>query len=85
MGDLEEKLKKIRERLSNSENPDKELYLRQLYSLEKSYDSTGDVKRSTEEVTDKLMTMVPEGFMPRDIIAIVVGQMLRYIVSRMST
>jgi glyoxylase-like metal-dependent hydrolase (beta-lactamase superfamily II) len=52
--------------------------------LEKSYAGTGDVKRSTEEVTDKLMAMVPEGFMPRDIIAIVVGQMLRYIVGRMS-
>ena len=52
--------------------------------LEKSYASTGDVKRSTEEVTDKLMTIVPEGFMPRNIIAIVVGQMLRYIAGRMS-
>ena len=51
--------------------------------LEASYASTRDVKESTEEVTDRLMTMLPEGFMPRDIIAMVAGQMLRYIARQM--
>jgi glyoxylase-like metal-dependent hydrolase (beta-lactamase superfamily II) len=51
--------------------------------LEASYASTRDVKKSTEEVTDRLMTMLPESFMPRDIIAMVAGQMLRYIARQM--
>lgn len=51
--------------------------------LEASYARTRDVKKSTEEVTDRLMTMLPEGFMPRDIIAMVAGQMLRYIARQM--
>ncbi len=51
--------------------------------LEASYVRTRDVKESTEEVTDRLMTMLPDGFMPRDIIAMVAGQMLRYIARQM--
>ena len=51
--------------------------------LEASYARTRDVKESTEEVTDRLMTMLPDGFMPRDIIAMVAGQMLRYIARQM--
>ena len=51
--------------------------------LEASYARTRDVKKSTEEVTDRLMTMLPDGFMPRDIIAMVAGQMLRYIARQM--
>jgi glyoxylase-like metal-dependent hydrolase (beta-lactamase superfamily II) len=47
--------------------------------LEASYARTRDIKKSTEEVTDRLLTMLPDGFMPRDIIAMVAGQMLRYI------
>ena len=52
--------------------------------LEASYDRTRDVKKSTEEVTDKIMIMLPDGFMPRDIIAMVAGQMLKYIAKQMS-
>jgi len=51
--------------------------------LEASYARTRDVKESTEEVTDRLMTMLPDGFMPRDIIAMVAGQMLRFIARQM--
>jgi glyoxylase-like metal-dependent hydrolase (beta-lactamase superfamily II) len=51
--------------------------------LEASYASTRDVKKSTEEVTDRMMTMLPDGFMPRDVIAMVAGQMLRYIARQM--
>jgi len=47
--------------------------------LETSYAQTKDVKKSTEEITDMLMENAPDDFLPRDIIALVVGQMLRYI------
>lgn len=51
--------------------------------LTASYTRTGDVAKSAEEVTEKLMKRVPGGFMPREIIAMVVGQMLRYIAKKM--
>lgn len=47
--------------------------------LKASYGETGDVQKSTQEVTDSLMKWLPNDFMPRDIIAMVIGQMLRYI------
>ncbi|UCD33076.1 MAG: MBL fold metallo-hydrolase [Desulfobacterales bacterium] len=52
--------------------------------MEASYDRTKDVKKSTEEMTDMFMEWVPENFMPRDIIALVAGQMLRYIAKQKS-
>lgn len=50
--------------------------------VEASLDRTLDVKKSTEEMTDIFMTWVPEDFMPRDIIALAVGQMLRYVAKK---
>ena len=47
--------------------------------LEASYARTKDVKKSTEEITDMLMENAPDDFLHRDIIALVTGQMLRYI------
>lgn len=47
--------------------------------IEASYAGTGDVQKSTDEVTDLLMAGVPEDFLPRDVIAMVAGQMLRFI------
>ncbi len=47
--------------------------------LEASYRKTKDVQKSTQEITDRFMEWVPDGFMPRDIIAMVIGQMLKYI------
>lgn len=47
--------------------------------LEALYNKTGDIQKSTEEVTDRFMQWIPNDFMPREIIAMVVGQMLRYI------
>lgn len=41
------------------------------------------MKKSTEEITDRVMEWVPKEFMPRDVIALVVGQMLRYIEKQM--
>ena len=48
-------------------------------TMEASLERTLDVKKSTEEMTDMFMALVPEDFMPRDIIAVVAAQMLRYI------
>jgi 2-aminobenzoylacetyl-CoA thioesterase len=47
--------------------------------LETSYARTGDVGKSTEEVTEMLMSQAPAGFMPKEVVAIVTGQMLKQI------
>jgi len=47
--------------------------------LEASYARTKDVKKSTEEITGILMKNTPDDFLHRDIIALVTGQMLKYI------
>ncbi|MDY6791675.1 MAG: MBL fold metallo-hydrolase [Thermodesulfobacteriota bacterium] len=47
--------------------------------LEASYARTKDINQSTEEMTDMLMENAPDDFLHRDIIALVTGQMLRYI------
>ena len=50
--------------------------------LEASYGKTKDVQKSTQEITDRFMKWIPDGFMPRDIIAMVIGQMLKYIAAQ---
>lgn len=47
--------------------------------MEESLLRTKDIKKSAEELTDKFMANAPEDFMPRDIIAIVSEQMLKYL------
>ncbi len=47
--------------------------------LEASYQRTRDVKQSTAEITDILMQRVPADFLPRPVIEVVVGQMLKFI------
>lgn len=47
--------------------------------IEASYARTGDVHKSTDEVTDVLLAEVPDDFLPRAVIVLVVGQMLRFI------
>ncbi|MEJ2656963.1 MAG: MBL fold metallo-hydrolase [Desulfobacterales bacterium] len=47
--------------------------------LKASLAKTEDVEKSTQEVTDSVMVWMPAGFMPRDIISMIVGQMLRFI------
>jgi len=47
--------------------------------LETSYDRTKDIKKSTEELSDMLMENAPDDFLHKDIIALVTGQMLKYI------
>jgi len=50
--------------------------------LEASYRKTQDVQKSIQEITDRFMEWVPDGFMPRDIIEMVIGQMLKYIAAQ---
>lgn len=52
--------------------------------LEASYLRTKDVERSTKEVTDRLMVGGPDNFLPKDIISMVIGQMLKYIAKQMA-
>ncbi|MDH3573722.1 MAG: MBL fold metallo-hydrolase [Desulfobacteraceae bacterium] len=47
--------------------------------LEASYAKTKDIKKSTKEITDTVMEWVPEGFMPKEIITMVIGQMIRFV------
>jgi glyoxylase-like metal-dependent hydrolase (beta-lactamase superfamily II) len=48
-------------------------------SLEETYAATRDEARTTEIVTDKIMAEAPKGFLPREVVAIVAGQMVHYI------
>ena len=47
--------------------------------LEASYAHTGDVEQSSAEITDLLMEKIPAELLPKEIIAMVVGQMFNYI------
>jgi len=54
-------------------------------ALEETYAATGDEARTTEIVTDRIMADAPQGFLPREVVAIVAGQMVHYIAKTMST
>ena len=47
--------------------------------MEESYARTGDAEKSTKELTDLIMERAPEYFLPREVMAMVIGQMMRYI------
>ena len=47
--------------------------------LEESIARTGDIKKSTKEITDMLTKNAPTGFIPKEVISLVTEQMLRYI------
>lgn len=47
--------------------------------LEASYAKTKDIEKSTKEITDTVMEWVPEDFMPKEIITMVIGQMIRFV------
>ena len=47
--------------------------------LEASYAKTKDIEKSTTEITDTVMEWVPESFMPKEIITMVIGQMIRFV------
>ena len=52
--------------------------------LEESILRTKDIKKSVGEITDRLMDEMPEDFLSRDVISIVVGQMLKYLSRQMA-
>ena len=47
--------------------------------IETSYARTGDVHKSTNEVTDLLLAEAPGDFLPREVVVMVAGQMVRFI------
>jgi len=53
-------------------------------ALEATYAETGDETRTTAIVTDRIMAEAPDGFLPREIVAIVAGQMVHYIAKTMA-
>lgn len=53
--------------------------------LEESLAKTKDLKSSVEEVTNLLYQNVPTDFLPREIISVVIGQMLRYLMKTRQT
>lgn len=54
-------------------------------ALEATYAETRDEARTTAIVTDRIMAQAPEGFLPREVVAIVAGQMVHFIAKTMST
>jgi glyoxylase-like metal-dependent hydrolase (beta-lactamase superfamily II) len=52
--------------------------------LEESLLRTKDVEKSAEEATDMFMNNAPEGFLPREIIALVSKQMVTYLSKKLS-
>ena len=55
------------------------------HSLERTYAETGDEARTTAIVTDWIMAEAPVGFLPREVVAIIAGQMVHYIAKTTST
>ena len=47
--------------------------------LEAAYEETRDVAKTTDIVTDRIMADAPKGFLPREVVAIVAGQMVNFI------
>jgi len=47
--------------------------------LEASYAKTKDIEKSTTEITDTVMEWLPEAFMPKEIITVIIGQMIRFV------
>lgn len=47
--------------------------------MEASYAKTKDIEKSTKEITGTVMEWLPETFMPKEIITMVIGQMIRFV------
>jgi glyoxylase-like metal-dependent hydrolase (beta-lactamase superfamily II) len=47
--------------------------------LEESYRRTRDAEESTRELTDLIMERAPDYFLPKEVMAMVIGQMMKYI------
>jgi glyoxylase-like metal-dependent hydrolase (beta-lactamase superfamily II) len=53
--------------------------------LEEALAEIGDVAKTTEIVTERIMAEAPGGFLPRDVVAIIAGQMVKFVAKSMST
>jgi len=60
-----------------------EAAIRERAMLEESFKRTRDIEKSTEEITDILVRETPAPFIPREVRATVVTQMLRYLAGTM--
>jgi len=47
--------------------------------LEESYRRSGDVNKSTEEITEMFIKEAPDYFLPREVVGMVVGMMVKNI------
>ena len=47
--------------------------------LEDALRRNKDISKTTEEITNLLMNKLDKNFLPREIVSIVIGQMLRYL------
>jgi len=54
-------------------------------ALEAVYSETNDVVKTTEIITDGIMADAPIGFLPREVVAIVAGQMVNFIAKSKSS
>jgi 2-aminobenzoylacetyl-CoA thioesterase len=52
--------------------------------LEATYAATGDEARTAAIITDRIMAEAPVDFLPREVVALVAGQMVHYIAKTMS-
>jgi len=52
--------------------------------IEESLRRTGDTEKSADEIAGVFLTGAPEGFLPRDVLRLVAGQMVRYIAKTMT-
>jgi len=52
--------------------------------LEATYAATGDTAKTTTALTEKIMAEAPSDFLPREVVAIVAGQMVHFIAKTMS-
>lgn len=53
--------------------------------LEESLKQTGDADESTRLITDRILSEAPEYFLPREVLTMVVGQMLKYLWSTLKS
>ena len=52
--------------------------------LEESYSRTQNAEESTRELTDLIMERAPDYFLPKEVMAMVIGQMMKYIAKSQS-
>jgi glyoxylase-like metal-dependent hydrolase (beta-lactamase superfamily II) len=53
-------------------------------AIESAYTATGDVAKATQLVADRIMADAPCDFLPREVVALVAGQMVNYVAKTMA-